>query len=237
MQEIPPDPATSVPVEKQGSTPVLPSPTAECMYCGADNGLNTLFCSSCGRSLLVDCPTCGRLVNGSLATCPHCSGEVKEAVKARELADRQPSKSASPNSPVISQTSKTQVAPTPPPSGSDRSWVEDLVAPVTRAPSTSSDKSIDPRQTALREEFKSKLSTARIFSSGWWWLVGGFYGIIWIIGYLTANSALKLIKAVGSPDLEQELKKAKNRARNNLIIAAVLIAVLVCVIFLGVINN
>jgi len=237
MQVIPPDPASSEPVEKQSSTPVPPSPTAECMYCGAENGLNAMFCGSCGRSLLVDCPTCGRLVNGSLATCPHCSGEVKEAVKARELADRQPSKSAPPISPVISQTSNTPVAPTLPSSGPDRSWVEDLVAPVTRGPSLPTVEPFGPRQVALREEFKSKLSTARIFSSGWWWLVGGFYGIIWIIGYITSRSALKSIQGIGFPDLEQELKKAKNRARNNLIIAAVLFSVLVCVIFLGVMNN
>jgi len=121
MQEIPPDPPSSVPVENLSSALVPESPTAGCMYCGAENGINSMFCSSCGRSLLVDCPTCGRLVNGSLATCPYCSGEVKEAVKARELADRQPLKPVSPISPVISQTSNTQVAPTPPPSGSDRS--------------------------------------------------------------------------------------------------------------------
>lgn len=227
----------SVPVVQPRNSPVPQSPTAECMYCGTKNDLNAMFCGSCGRSLLVDCPSCGRLVNGSLASCPYCAGEVKEAVKARELADRQPSKPVSPISPVISQTPITPVASTSSQSVPGRSWVEDLVAPVTRGPSTSNAEPFDPRQAALREELKGKLSTARIFSSGWWWLVGGFYGIIWIIGYLTSRSALKSVPAFGFSDLDQELKKVKNRARNNLLIAAVLLAVWFCLILLGVINN
>ena len=237
IHDIPQVTTPSVPVVQPRNSPVPQSPIAECMYCGTKNDLNAMFCGSCGRSLLVDCPSCGRLVNGSLASCPYCAGEVKEAVKARELADRQPSRPVSPISPVISQTPITPVASTSTQSGPGRSWVEDLVAPVTRGLSTSSVESIDPRKAALREELKSKLNTAKVLSSGWWWLVGGFYGIIWIIGYLTSRSALNSVPAIGFSDLGQELKKAKNRARNNLLIAAVLLAVWFCVIFLGVINN
>jgi serine/threonine protein kinase len=234
MHEIPPVPTPSVAVVQPRNSPVPHSPTADCMYCGTKNDLNAMFCGSCGRSLLVDCPSCGRLVNGSLSSCPYCSGEVKEAVKARELADRQPSKPASPGSSVVSPAQITPVRPTVSQTGSGQSWVEDVVAPVTRGgPSIASPEPFHPRQAALREELKAKLNTARIFSSGWWWLAGGFYGIIWIIGYLTSRSALKSVPAFGFSDIEQELKKAKNRARNYLIIAFVLIALWICIVSLS----
>jgi len=229
--EIPLVQTPPTPVVQPRISPAPQAPSAECMYCGTRNDLNAMFCGSCGRSLLVDCPSCGRLVNGSLASCPYCSSEVKETVKAREKADKQPAK------PVISQTPITPVAPVSPHSGPGRSYVEDLVAPVTRAPSISHVEPFDPRQAALREELKGKLSTAKIFASGWWWLVGGFYGIIWIIGYLSARSALKSVPATGFPDIEEDLKRVKNRARTNLVIVLVLILLWICVISLGVLNN
>lgn len=87
----------------------------------------------------------------------------------------------------------------------------------------------DPWQAARRQELKGKVSTAKILSSGWWWLVGGFYGIIWLIGYFNARSTLKSFPAAGFGDLQADLKKAKKRARNNLILLAVIFSLYICI--------
>lgn len=228
-------PASAVGQARSSAAPQTPS--AECMYCGTRNDLNAMFCGKCGRSLLVDCPSCGRLVNGSLATCPYCSGEVKEAVKAREEADKKP---VTPVMQVAGTPSIPTISPVVPRSleqNAGKSWVEDLVAPVTRGASDTHADTYDPRLASLREELKGKLSTAKIFSSGWWWLIGGLYGIIWVIGFLSARSALKSVPATGFSDIERELIRTKNRAKTYLIISAVLILLWVCFIMIGVMNQ
>ena len=73
-----------------------------------------------------------------------------------------------------------------------------------------------------REELKSKLNTANNFCSYWWWLVGGFYGII----FLTARSGLKAGPASGYEEIRLRMQKAKNKARNSFILVGVFFSAL-----------
>lgn len=231
-------PPIQTPAQPQGQPPAAPAtaqiPSAECMYCGSRNDLNAMFCGACGRSLLVDCPTCGRLVNGSLASCPYCSGEVRNAVIAREKENArpaQPAVTASPVTPaggVMPITPVRSAATAMPDPSARRSWGEDTLGGPSQELSTMG-AAEDPWQAARRQELKGKVSTAKILSSGWWWLVGGFYGIIWLIGYFNARSTLKSFPAAGFGDLQADLKKAKKRARNNLILLAVIFSLYICI--------
>ena len=233
LHVLPPVMKPSTPVEQTRLSPPPQGVTLPCMYCGANNDLNAMFCSTCGKSLLVDCPSCGKLVNGSLARCPYCSAEVKEAVKAREKAENLRNRStpaeplvAPPIQPVKPTSGRTQppviqpVQTVPP-----RSWVEDQVAGVVRHPVNR--EPFDPRSAMIREELKAKVSTAKILSSGWWWLIGGLF--IWTIGFFSARSTLLQSSSfAGNEDLRQEMEKYKNRARRNITIGLILMAVLFC---------
>lgn len=234
LHVIPPVPTPAgIPVVQPRNSPVPQAPIIECMYCNAKNDLNAMFCGTCGRSLLVDCPSCGRLVNGGLATCPYCSGEVKQAVRDREksgpkLAPVAPAVETKRSDPIPAQAVPiTPVAN----QGTGRSWVEDVVAPVVSSrPYTSYPPPVqDANLIRQRSELSGKLSTAKALSSNWWWLIGGVYGIIWLIGFLAARSALKAVPSSGCADLEADLKKARNKARNNLIILVTIFALFVCI--------
>lgn len=242
LHVLPPIRTPSKPVDQTRVSQPPQVVTLPCMYCGANNDLNAMFCSACGRSLLVDCPSCGKLVNGSLARCPYCSAEVKEAVKAREKSESlrnqptpveplavpkiQPVKSIT----AGSQPSVIQPVQTEPP----RSWVEDLVSGVVRQPVNR--EPFDPRAAMIREELKAKVSTARILSSGWWWLVGGLF--IWTIGFFSARSTLQGYSFAGNEDLRLEMEKYKKRARRNITTGLILMAVLFCLfIIIGIAAN
>lgn len=242
LHVLPPIRTPSKPVDQTRVSQPPQVVTLPCMYCSANNDLNAMFCSACGRSLLVDCPSCGKLVNGSLARCPYCSAEVKEAVKAREKSEslrNQPT----PAEPLVvpkiqpvksitagSQPSVIQPVQTEPP----RSWVEDLVSGVVRQPVNR--EPFDPRAAMIREELKAKVSTARILSSGWWWLVGGLF--IWTIGFFSARSTLQGYSFAGNEDLRLEMEKYKKRARRNITTGLILMAVLFCLfIIIGIAAN
>src|SRR3954452_2154064 len=54
---------------------VPPEVSLSCPACGAGNAADARFCSSCGSSLLVACPTCGASASGRF--CSQCGGSLQ----------------------------------------------------------------------------------------------------------------------------------------------------------------